>query len=616
MKAGNILLLSMMVLTSNAVVTGQNEPVIIEAESGTLGTDFNTLEANGVQYVTIQTNLINSGNPGSAARIISFSVTFPDTGTYDLYGRVRVGPAADNDDSFFYPNGFGAKDPVDDDSWITVNNISGLGFSEPDEFIYGIGGGSNNIWKWFNLSENTGHESPIMFRVDSGNLTQTFQIGAREDGLSMDKFAFGRSELFFTVSNLDSGQAGVFAPPFELEVPAGPPLAVGKCKFLGSAHSQYQSPYFDRLWNQIIPEDGGKWASVEGVRDTMNWSQLDSAYHLAIKNGFPFQLHVLIWGNQQPVWIETLDSAQQRQEIEEWFSELANRYDSLDMVQVVNEPLHDPPDGPGDGNYIQALGGTGTTGWDWVIEAFQLARQYFPDADLMINDYNIVNSFTNTDRYIQIIELLKARDLIDAIGVQAHAFSTGASASTLTICLDRLAEKGLPIYATEFDINGLTDEAHLAEYQRIFPVFWEHPAVKGITLWGYRPGMWNSNKAYLLNPDGSERPSMTWLKGYVDDVTFNQNCIVGEATSAETLSLDDAVNLVVYPNPVRNGCFTVSGIEHIKQVKIWTLLGIQMAEIDNPSQSSLDISIDVEPGVYVIECFDGQRQFFRKILVK
>ena len=44
---------------------------------------------------------------------------------------------------------------------------------------------------------------------------------------------------------------------------------------------------------------------------------------------------------------------------------------------------------------------------------------------------------------------------------------------------------GLPIHITELDIPGNDDPVQLANYQRIFPVFWEHPAVAGITLWGY-----------------------------------------------------------------------------------------------------------------------------------
>jgi len=57
----------------------------------------------------------------------------------------------------------------------------------------------------------------------------------------------------------------------------------------------------------------------------------------------------------------------------------------------------------------------------------------------------------------------------------------------------------------------------LAEYQRVFPIFWEHPAVQGITLWGWRIGMWRtSEKAYLMSNEYTERPAMTWLRSYVE----------------------------------------------------------------------------------------------------
>ena len=91
----------------------------------------------------------------------------------------------------------------------------------------------------------------------------------------------------------------------------------------------------------------------------MNWAQLDNAYELAKSNNFPFRMHVMIWGNQQPAWIESLSTTEQLAEIEEWFAALAERYPNMDMIEVVNEPLHDPPAGEGNGNYIEALGGAG-----------------------------------------------------------------------------------------------------------------------------------------------------------------------------------------------------------------------------------------------------------------
>ena len=70
---------------------------------------------------------------------------------------------------------------------------------------------------------------------------------------------------------------------------------------------------------------------------------LDAAYKLAKDNGFPFRFHIFVWGNQQPAWIESLPPAEQLEEIEEWIAAVANRYPALDYIEVVNEPLHDPP---------------------------------------------------------------------------------------------------------------------------------------------------------------------------------------------------------------------------------------------------------------------------------
>jgi endo-1,4-beta-xylanase len=69
---------------------------------------------------------------------------------------------------------------------------------------------------------------------------------------------------------------------------------------------------------------------------------------------------------------------------------------------------------------------------------------------------------------------------------------------------------------TELDIDGNDDAVQLAGYQKIFPVFWEHPSVRGITLWGYRPGHWRTAQgAWIVYENGAERPSMQWLQRYV-----------------------------------------------------------------------------------------------------
>jgi endo-1,4-beta-xylanase len=254
----------------------------------------------------------------------------------------------------------------------------------------------------------------------------------------------------------------------------------------------------------------------------MDWSALDEAYQFAKKHGFAFHMHVLAWGQQQPSWIRSLPPAEQRRAVEAWFDAVAKRYPDLDFVEVVNEPLHHPPSGmrKDGGHYIDALGGSGASGWDWIITAFRLARERFPHAKLLINDYDITHSDTNTRRYRHIIDLLQKEHLVDGIGLQEHAFETNTDVamSVHRANLDLLAATGLPIYITELDIDGRDDAVQLAAYERVFPVFWTHPSVRGVTLWGFRPGLWRSEKgAYLVHNDGSERPALTWLRHYVHD---------------------------------------------------------------------------------------------------
>jgi endo-1,4-beta-xylanase len=307
------------------------------------------------------------------------------------------------------------------------------------------------------------------------------------------------------------------------------PIAFGQSKFIGNIYSPSQWPGFTKYWNQVTPENAGKWGSVEKYRDNMSWANLDAAYRAAKDHNMPFRMHVLVWGNQQPSWIENLSLTEKREEIQEWFEAVAARYPDIDWIEVVNEPLHDPPNqsGNGGGNYCDALGGSGETGWDWVLKAFRYARNAFPDTRLALNEYNIVNSPENTNRYLEIIELLRKDSLIDAIGVQAHAFSLNTSPATLTANLNKLAATGLPIYVTELDIDGPTDQDQLVQYRQIFPVFWNHPSVQGITLWGYRPGMWRtSQKAYLIQTDGKERPALQWLRAYVNGTFVEVSSIV------------------------------------------------------------------------------------------
>lgn len=296
---------------------------------------------------------------------------------------------------------------------------------------------------------------------------------------------------------------------------AGAQIARGQEKFLGCNFRRvpYNSDW-EVFWNQGTPGNAGKWQKTEPVRDSMFWDGLDSMLLFCENNNFPMKEHTFIWGNQEPPWASdsTITEQEMKEEVEEWIRLFCERYDGdIEMIDVVNEPLHDPP------SYKKAIGGSNDlygTGWDWVVWAFEKSREYCPNAKLLLNDYDILKSGNATNRYLKIINILKDRNLIDGIGLQAH-FLESADIATIESNLNSLAATGLDVYISELDVNIYNDADQKSRYEALFPLFWEHPSVKGVTLWGYKQGDIWRGKAYLIRTDGSERPAMQWLRNYI-----------------------------------------------------------------------------------------------------
>jgi endo-1,4-beta-xylanase len=301
--------------------------------------------------------------------------------------------------------------------------------------------------------------------------------------------------------------AGLLATPSQAQI------AAGKSKWLGNVTRDSVPSNFGTYWNQVTPENSTKWGSVEGTRNQMNWAAADAAYNWAQQNGYPFKFHTFIWGSQFPNWLTNsgLTQAQQRAEIEQWMQLACQRYPNTFAIDVVNEPIKTPLP------FTAALGGTGSTGWDWVITSFQLARQYCPNIKLLINEYGTENDPPVRATYKTIINLLKTRGLIDGVGIQAHHFNIdNMNRAAVTTMLNDYATLALDVYVSELDvIANNTDASQLAKYQDVFPGFWEHSSVKGVTLWGYIVGETWRDGTGLVTVNGTERPAMVWLKQYV-----------------------------------------------------------------------------------------------------
>ncbi len=277
-----------------------------------------------------------------------------------------------------------------------------------------------------------------------------------------------------------------------------PAFFVGNITTNGNVRSD-----FIQYWDQITPENEGKWASVEATRDVYNWSGLDRAYNYAMEHNIPFKQHTFVWGNQSPSWINSLSASEQAAEIEEWIRDYCARYPNTAMIDVVNEatPGHAPA------GYAQNAFGS-----NWIVRTFQLARQYCPNAVLILNDYNVLS--WNTNEFIQMATPAVNAGVVDALGLQAHGLEDW-SVNDIQSKLNQVAALGLPIYISEYDVARTNDQQQLAIMQAQFPVFYNHPSVAGITLWGYVVGSTWVNGSGLIQPNGTPRPAMTWLMNYL-----------------------------------------------------------------------------------------------------
>ncbi|MGE9267987.1 MAG: hypothetical protein ACQKBY_07810 [Verrucomicrobiales bacterium] len=163
--------------------------------TATLGADFDPAlsdpAALGGSYITIESDG-GGTTPGNANRTAQYNIFFSEAGTYHLYARLLVeSPNGASNDSFFYAREFGTPDPTNDGTpigWATMNDL----YRDPE----GVG---TDQYAWINLSTYTatGGEDGSALTVDSAG-THEFWIGAREDGLRIDAFAFGSADQSFS----------------------------------------------------------------------------------------------------------------------------------------------------------------------------------------------------------------------------------------------------------------------------------------------------------------------------------------------------------------------------------------------------------------------------------
>ncbi|MBR4397914.1 MAG: endo-1,4-beta-xylanase, partial [Fibrobacter sp.] len=245
-----------------------------------------------------------------------------------------------------------------------------------------------------------------------------------------------------------------------------------------------------------------------------------------------FKFHALVWGSQYPNWLNGLSADETKKAITEWFDAVAEHYPDLEMIDVVNEAIKSGGSyhsGYGNNNNIIAALGGDNGNYEFVVTAFKMARERWPDAILIYNDYNTVQ-WQKNEGIDLINKLKKAGAPVDAYGLQAHdmqvsggqAGGQGGGGSCLNIntlksAIEEIWNKTqMPMFISEYDIASNDDNDQKNCYSQQISYFMENEHIAGITLWGYIYGStWTSGGNSGIIRNGQDRPAMTWLKEYL-----------------------------------------------------------------------------------------------------
>lgn len=297
--------------------------------------------------------------------------------------------------------------------------------------------------------------------------------------------------------------------------------------------AMYKEKFLENF-NSAVTENAVKWGSMERTRGKIDYQTADNIVDWTEKNGLPCRGHNLYWGIEQFVqnWVKDLDDEELRKALKKRGIETAEHYKGRFVeYDLNNEMIH--------GNYYAEQLGEGITAEmaSWVLEGDE-------NAQLWLNDYDILTGKRLGDYMEQIRSLLEEGVPIAGIGVQGHLHGTSFSREILKESLDSLGQFGLPIRVTEFNIPGqrspyykdksltLSSEEEEQKAENIcdyYRICFAHPAVEGILMWGFWEGANWIRTSSLYNKDWTPTPA---LKAY-QDLIFN------EWNSTQSIRLDE-----------------------------------------------------------------------------
>lgn len=320
----------------------------------------------------------------------------------------------------------------------------------------------------------------------------------------------------------------------------------------GGSGDDWQKAIMLRYCNFGVNTNSFKWSGIQANQYNLTYTTFDRTIAWFQELGWGFRAHTLLWGGTSvtdthavPQWV-----MDQRSSPKVMYATCSTRVarevtlykGKVKEYDVMNEPTH--------ANYLQSVVGD-SINWN----CFKWAHAADPTAKLFLNDYNIIEYGNQTDNFVTLVKrILANKGPISGLGTQSHIGST-VDLTGFKTQLDKLAQFGIPLKVTEFDMNfgdgtvmtAALEKQYADEMGKMLRLCFSYPAMEGFVFWGMT-GAWAKG---VMNP-------------YRDDKTYR-------------IAADTIHNLIkkqwttdVKGNLNENGQFTFNGYygDYEVQVKV------------------------------------------------
>ena len=208
-------------------------------------------------------------------------------------------------------------------------------------------------------------------------------------------------------------------------------------------------------FNSISPENVLKWESVHPGPDRYNFGPADSYVEFGLKNNMFIIGHNLIWHQQTPKWVFQDDKGNPisrdalLERMHNHILAVVGRYKGkVGGWDVVNEALNE------DGTLRQSPWEK-IIGDDYLLKAYQFAKEADPNVQLYYNDYSLEN-VSKREGAIALVKKLQAAGIpIAGVGLQGHYNLTWPTTNQLDETIKAFSKLGVKVMVTELDMDVL-----------------------------------------------------------------------------------------------------------------------------------------------------------------